>query len=126
MTTHSNPNAPSTASILWRSIVLPGHEACRLFSQDSRWHVEGSAVFFHERRPCRLDYRIICDAAWQTLSASIDGWLGKTRIGLRIRTDPAHHWWRNEVQQPSVMGCIDLDLNFSPSTNLLPIRRFNL
>ncbi len=24
------------------------------------------------------------------------------------------------------MGCIDLDLNFSPSTNLLPIRRLNL
>jgi hypothetical protein len=30
------------------------------------------------------------------------------------------------VAQPSVTGCIDLDLNFSPSTNLLPIRRLNL
>jgi hypothetical protein len=27
---------------------------------------------------------------------------------------------------PGVAGCIDLDLNFSPSTNLIPIRRFNL
>ena len=26
----------------------------------------------------------------------------------------------------SVTDCIDLDLNFSPSTNLLPIRRLNL
>ena len=28
--------------------------------------------------------------------------------------------------RPVVSGCIDLDLNFSPSTNLLPIRRLNL
>ena len=27
---------------------------------------------------------------------------------------------------PAVAGCVDLDLNFSPSTNLLPIRRLNL
>ena len=36
------------------------------------------------------------------------------------------HWWQNEVEQPQVAGCIDIDLNFSPSTNLLPIRRCNL
>jgi hypothetical protein len=27
---------------------------------------------------------------------------------------------------PGVLGCLDLDLAFSPSTNLLPIRRLNL
>ena len=27
---------------------------------------------------------------------------------------------------PEVAGCIDVDLNFSPSTNLIPIRRLNL
>ena len=32
-------------------------------------------------------------------------------------------WSLNGVAQPAVAGCIDLDLNFSPSTNLLPIRR---
>jgi hypothetical protein len=28
--------------------------------------------------------------------------------------------------QPMVQGCIDVDLGFSPSTNLLPIRRLKL
>jgi len=32
----------------------------------------------------------------------------------------------NGKECPEVAGCIDLDLNFSPSTNLLPIRRLNL
>jgi hypothetical protein len=32
----------------------------------------------------------------------------------------------NETEFPIVAGCTDLDLNFSPSTNLVPIRRLNL
>ena len=113
-------------SILWRGFVLPGHEACRLFSQDSHWHLEGTAVFSHEQRPCRLDYQVVCDAAWRTLSANVEGWVGNTVIDIQIKTDSGHHWWLNEVEQPDVMGCIDIDLNFSPSTNLIPIRRLKM
>jgi len=113
-------------SILWRGILLPGHESCRLFSQDSHWHLEGTAVFSHEQRPCRLDYQVICDAAWRTLSANVRGWVGNTVIDIQIKTDPSGQWWLNEVEQPDVTGCIDVDLNFSPSTNLLPIRRLGL
>lgn len=114
------------ASILWRGLVLPGHEACRLFSSDPNWHLEGTAVFSHEQRPCRLNYQVRCDAAWRTLSASVEGWLGDRVIDLQIRTDPDGHWWLNEVGQSDVTGCTDVDLNFSPSTNLLPIRRLSL
>lgn len=32
----------------------------------------------------------------------------------------------NEVDCPAVAGCTDIDLGFSPSTNLLPIRRLSL
>ncbi len=107
-------------SILWQGFAFPGHEACRLFSQDSHWHLEGTAVFSHKQQPCRLDYQVICDNAWRTLSAKIDGWLGKTIIRVLIQTDPDQYWWLNGVEQPSLKGCIDVDLNFSPSTNLLP------
>jgi len=113
-------------SILWRGFVLPGHEACRLFSQDSLWHLKGTAVFSHENQPCRLDYQIVCDTAWRTLSAQVEGWVGNIIVDIQIRTDSNGHWWLNEVEQPDVMGCIDLDLNFSPSTNLLPIRRLDI
>jgi hypothetical protein len=113
-------------SILWRASVFPGHEACRLVSQESRWHLEGTAVFSHKGRPCRLDYQILCNAAWQTLSANVEGWLGNTVVDIHIECDANGHWWLNEVEQPDVLGCTDVDLNFSPSTNLLPIRRLNL
>ena len=113
-------------SILWRGFALPGHESCRLFSRDSQWHLEGTAVFSHERRPCQLSYQIICDADWWTRSAQVQGWLHQSLINIQIKTDSSGRWWLNEIEQPQVTDCIDIDLNFSPSTNLLPIRRLNL
>lgn len=114
------------SSILWRGFVLPGHEACRLSSREAGWSLEGSAVFSHAGHPCRLDYQILCDAAWRTLSTQVKGWVGDHGIDIQIRTGPDGGWWLNETEQPDVRGCVDIDLNFSPSTNLLPVRRLGL
>jgi len=113
-------------TILWRGVAFPGHESCGLFSRDREWHLEGTSVFVHEQAPCRLSYHIVCDESWRTRSAKVEGWLGKTSIDILIRADPDGTWWLNEVEQPEVQGCVDVDLNFSPSTNLLPIRRLDL
>jgi hypothetical protein len=113
-------------TILWRGLVSPGHESCGLFSRGSEWHLHGTAVFSHEQRPCQLDYRIRCDMAWHTLFARVEGWLDSQLIDLRIRRDPNGRWWLNDIRQPDVADCTDIDLNFSPSTNLLPIRRLGL
>jgi hypothetical protein len=56
----------------------------------------------------------------------VEGWLDRTRIDLRIQSDLAGRWWLNDTEQPQVMDCVDIDLNFSPSTNLIPIRRLGL
>jgi hypothetical protein len=113
-------------SILWRGLVFPGHESCSLFSQAKEWHLEGTAVFSHEQKPCRLNYHIVCDATWRTLSAGVEGWLADRTVEIEVKTDPAGLWWQNGLEQTDVKGCIDIDLNFSPSTNLIPIRRLGL
>lgn len=114
------------ASILWRGLFFEGHESCRLFSSGPDWYLEGTAVFSHEQRPCRLDYQILCDEAWRTRSTQVAGWVGSAWIDLQIKTDLNGRWWLNEAEQPQVADCTDIDLNFSPSTNLLPIRRLGL
>jgi len=43
-----------------------------------------------------------------------------------LSRDTERAWTANEVRCPAVQGCLDVDLGFSPSTNLLPIRRLNL
>jgi hypothetical protein len=113
-------------SILWRSIYLPGHEACRLFSQGGAWQLAGTSVFSHNDQPCRLDYQVVWDASWNTTAAKVSGWLGPAEVEIELTVDPEHNCRLNGVERPAVAGCIDLDLNFSPSTNLLPIRRLNL
>src|SRR5207237_6443657 len=77
-------------------------------------------------QPCRLDYLVICDADWQTRSGRVAGWVGAQPVAIELAVDSAHRWRLNGAERPGVASCIDLDLNFSPSTNLLPIRRLDL
>ena len=113
-------------SILWRGIDRRGHEACRLYRSGTDWCLEGTAVFSSDDRPCRLSYLVTCDSSWTTLSGIVSGWVGNDDVNIQLTVDPLHQWQMNGVEKPDVKGCIDLDLNFSPSTNLLPIRRLNL
>ena len=114
-------------SILWRGVNQPGHEACRLYQVDTEWRLEGTAVFLSDdRRPCRLSYLIKCDSSWNTLTGSVSGWLGDDEVNIQLSVDNFRRWQFNGLEKPAVRGCIDLDLNFSPSTNLLPIRRLGL
>lgn len=113
-------------SILWRRLDVPGHESARLFRRGDGWCLTGTAVFAHERRPSRLDYQVTCDAAWQTVSGKIEGWVGERIVEIEIAVDPQRRWLLNGEERPEVRGYTDLDLNFSPSTNLLPIGRLRL
>jgi uncharacterized protein len=110
---------------LWRRLDLPGHEIARLARRDHGWELSGTAIFTDGGDPCRLDYVIKCDAAWHTRSAVVSGMIGPRVVDLRVAIDEGR-WRVDEVEQPAVAGCIDIDLGFSPSTNLLPIRRLAL
>lgn len=105
---------------------MPGHEACRVMGLREGWRLDGAAVFLYEGQACRLDYVIACDAQRCTRSALVKGWAGKRMLDIRILRDGAGRWQYNGQACEDVTGCMDIDLNFSPSTNLLPIRRCNL
>lgn len=88
--------------------------------------LQGTAVFIEDGIPGRLDYKILCTPRWETLKADVSGWVGGNKIKLNIERSPSHAWKLNGKGVPEVKGCLDIDLSFSPSTNLLPIRRLNL
>ena len=113
-------------SILWRRLDRPGHEFARAYLLHSSWRLTGTAVFAPEGQACRLDYMIVCDAEWRTVSARVTGWLGNQPIEINISVDATGHWRLDGAECQAVSGCTDIDLNFSPSTNLLPIRRLGL
>ena len=112
-------------TILWKSVPWPGHESARLLARDEGWRLEGAAAFANDGDACRLDYAIRCDRAWITREARVRGWVGTREIDVAIEVADGV-WTLNGVEQQHLAGCVDVDLNFSPSTNLLPIRRLQL
>ena len=116
-------------TIIWRRLDEPGHEFAQLFFEDAAWSLSGTAIFAFgnpQRLPARLDYLVVCDADWRTRSARVSGWAGDETISIDISVDEDRRWRMNGIEIPGVEGCVDIDLNFSPSTNLLPIRRLRL
>lgn len=53
-------------------------------------------------------------------------WVGTKTINVELLADSAARWRFNGTGCAEVAGCIDIDLGFSPVTNLLPIRRLRL
>ena len=111
--------------ILWRNLQTPGHEAARLIKAGSDWRLEGASLFLHDSKPVRLEYAVVCDERFHTRSTQVKGWIGDRPIASAIRAESGK-WTLNDQRVDAVDGCVDVDLNFSPSTNLLPIRRLNL
>lgn len=112
--------------VIWKRKDVDGLESTRVRLLEPNWHVEGGAVFAFEGVACRLDYDIQCTRQWQTRSALVTGWIGERAIAIDIARSPAGEWRLNGAVVRQVAGCEDIDLNFSPSTNLLPIRRLAL
>lgn len=114
------------ASILWRRLDVEGHEACRLSRRDGGFELAGQAVFDEGQGPSCLAYTVLCDDAWRTRMASVRGFVGTADFVCEIERLSDGIWMLNGVAQPEAQGLIDIDLNFTPATNLLAIRRFDL
>ena len=114
------------AVFLWEKIDTPGHDSCCLFKLLNGWRLTGAAIFRDNGRPCYLQYDIAVDRGWKTRRAKVTGYIGKKYVDLRIAKAGAARWKLNGIFRRRVTDCIDLDLGFTPSTNLIAIRRLAL
>ena len=115
-----------TEIIFWRRLDIPGHEIAKLERLNDGWELSGTALLSYQHNPSKLDYIINCDTNWCTKGAKITGVIGNKEINIVVTVDSDYRWYLNGVESSAVAGCIDIDLGFSPSTNLLPIRRLSL
>lgn len=111
--------------ILWRRLDLPGHDTASLQINAEGAVLSGMAVF-QEGGPTALEYVVHADRDWQTTQAVVRGRRDREAVELRLRRNGAGIWTLNDVPCPAVQGCVDLDLSFTPATNLLPLRRLAL
>ncbi|WP_214469457.1 putative glycolipid-binding domain-containing protein [Mesorhizobium sp. dw_380] len=114
------------ASILWRRLDVEGHDACLLSQTDGGFSLQGQAIVVQDGEPCCLAYEVICDAGWRTRSARVEGFLGMRKLHYEIERDSDGRWMLNGEPQNGVAGLVDVDLGFTPASNLLAIRRLAL
>jgi uncharacterized protein len=119
------PLSAAAAPILWRRLDVPGHDAASLQMDEEGAVLSGMAAF-HERAPTALAYVVQVDREWKTTEGHVWGWRGLDAIDLRLHRDNDGTWTLNDELSPEVQGCMDLDLSFTPATNLLPLRRLAL
>jgi hypothetical protein len=110
---------------LWQRLDVPGHDACRLVELASGWLLQGTAVFLEADAPASLSYEVSCDAHWICQSAHVHGFHGGRSLDFRIARDGAGRFTLNDVPSALPAG-LDLDLGFTPATNLLQLRRLDL
>lgn len=56
----------------------------------------------------------------------VEGWIADRSVDLTIERSPDGRWTSRDVSVPNLDDCVDLDLDFTPATNLLAIRRMGL
>lgn len=113
------------AGILWRRLDALGNESALLLKSDRGWTLSGFAVFRHDHENCGLGYAITCDDGWRTQSAKVFGHIGTVQCDYDVHNNDGE-WSVNGKEHPQAEGCTDIDIGFTPSTNLLPIRRLSL
>jgi hypothetical protein len=115
------------ASILWRRLDYEGHDACHLIDTDDGWTLSGQASFLEEGRLlCGLAYEVHCARDWTTRSAQVSGFVDKVPLDWQVVRSESGEWTVNGERQSSLDGLIDLDLGFTPATNLIALRRLSL
>lgn len=114
-------------TVRWRPVEGDGLEHLTLASHPA--HGSGiriSSVVIGARGGSSygVRYTIDCDAHWTTMALTLTTTTGH---GLTLRSDGLGHWQDGDGRGlPDLDGCIDVDLEGTPVTNTLPIRRLAL
>ncbi|MGJ7498672.1 putative glycolipid-binding domain-containing protein [Variovorax sp. RT4R15] len=117
----------NVATTLWHRLDVPGHDACRLDRHGDAWQLDGTALFRQaDGRVAQLHYRVRCDRNWHAQWGTVRGWLGGSAVDLSVVRSAHGEWKLNDVPVPELAHCVDLDLGFTPATNLIQLRRLNL
>jgi hypothetical protein len=111
--------------VLWQGLIAPSMERFILSHSASGFEFSGLILQAHQAVPYVARYTIQVDAAWRTRTVEVElqnG--GLTRLSLS--SDGAGNWMRHGLRMGELDDCVDVDLEWSPSTNTLPIRRLTL
>lgn len=113
------------SDFLWIALPEAGLEHLHLQTRDGVV-ANGLVVRSYKDQPVRLQYTLHCDAAFRFQEVRLH-MLHPTETTLQLQRDASNTWRDGHGQVlPALAGCIDIDIQMTPFTNTLPIRRLQL
>ena len=109
----------------WKRLDVSGHDAARIGTVSGGHVLEGTAVFRHEDGPASVSYRLDIAPDWSTRRGLVRGFAGE-RVFEHEIVRGAGGWTLDGAAQPGLAHLMDLDLGFTPATNLQQLRRVPL
>ena len=106
----------------WTAVQWPGLEHVIVSADQTGWRADGR-VILAEDRLVSVGYQVRCDAGFRVggLTISVTDAAGAT--SLVLEADTSGRWQANRQPRPDLDGCTDVDIDCTPLTNTLPIRR---
>ena len=117
---------PSESRMRWRRLDVPGREDAHIEQTADGWRLTGRLGAYEANVRVQLTYVIECERDWRTRRTVVTGSAGGAPIRFEFAADGEGHWMLNGAPLSLVEGALDIDLGFTPATNLLPIRRLDL
>jgi hypothetical protein len=110
--------------ILWHCAALASAEHAFLEATDRGWRLGGVTVIPVDDVPGHIEYTVTTDRDWVTTGATVA--VSGGRSAAFVIEASGGSWSVNGVERPDLAGCVDVDLGWTPATNILPIRRMGL
>ena len=117
---------PQQSQMRWERLDVPGYEEARIERTSGGWNLTGRVEVDEAGVHAQLEYVIDCDGAWRTRRATVTGQASGAPVLFELTADGVGHWTLNGEPLDVADGALDVDLGFTPATNLLPVRRLDL
>lgn len=111
--------------MLWHRLDGEGTDACRVTANADVRLIEGVAAFVEAGIVHALSYRVEIADDWTSRAAYVRGFAGERDVDLAIAR-VGGGWSVNGMPGAGLDGLADIDLGFTPATNLNAIRRLDL
>jgi hypothetical protein len=109
--------------ITWKSEEYHSVERCVHRFESSQVKINGDIDGATADAAFTINYSVVADQNWQTLSFNVAGTCGIKRLQWQGFVESSGLWRINGEAREDLLGCIDIDLSLSPSTNSLPVNR---
>ena len=116
------------SDVLWRREGATSLEHFRLSKIAKMYALNGVVLSWAGAgaSPRQIHYAVACDLSWNTRTVHVTVIEGDAHRRLELERDESGAWRRGEEALTGFDGVVDIDLQITPATNTVAIRRLKL